>query len=258
MLKKLLLSALALAILLPSSVSAHRLEQRWERSFPVEDGIQFVLDNVNGNIEVRSWGENEIKIDALIEIKAPSKSKAEEIYEKIEFLVEKKDGYMRIEADLPRIRQVTMGFGDHISIAIHYEIRVPRATDLDLSSVNGGIDVDEVRGQFDIRTTNGSIDLDDMEGEGEVKTINGGIKCRIVEFPKKGRLEIGTTNGGVHLWLPDDVGGTLEAKTVNGRINLDIPLTKSIKVKKRKISGVLGDGEGTIKVGTTNGRISIE
>ena len=40
---------------------------------------------------------------------------------------------MRREADLPRIRQVTMGFGDHISIAIHYEIRVPRATDLDLS-----------------------------------------------------------------------------------------------------------------------------
>jgi len=258
MLKKLFLSVLAVVILLSSSVCAYRLERTWERSFSVEEGVRFVLDNVNGNIEVSSWDKNEIRVDAEIRIKAPSKSKAEELYEKIEFLVEEKEGYLSIEADLPRIRQVSMGFGDHISIAVRYDIRVPRTTDLDLTSVNGKVDVDAVRGLFDIRTTNGSIDLSDMEGAGEVKTVNGGIRCHIVEFPKKGRLDIKTTNGSVHLRLPDGVGGSLEAKTVNGGIDLDIPLTKSIRVKRRSVSGVLGDGEGTILVRTTNGGISIE
>jgi DUF4097 and DUF4098 domain-containing protein YvlB len=91
-----------------------------------------------------------------------------------------------------------------------------------------------------------------------VKTVNGGIKCHITQFPEGGRLEVKTTNGGVRLQLPEGVGGSLEAKTVNGGIDLDIPLSKSIKVKRRSISGVLGDGEGTILVRTTNGGISIE
>ena len=258
MLKKLLFSALALAVLLPSSVSAFKLEERWEQSFSVEEGVKFVLDNVNGGIEISSWDRNEISVEALIRIKAPSKSKAEELYKKIDFVIEKKTDYLRIEADLPRIRQVVMGLGGHISINIHYEVRVPRYTNLDLTTVNGGIDVEEVRGRFDIRTTNGSIDLRGMEGEGDLKTVNGGIKCQIVGFPRRGRLEIKTTNGGVHLWLPNDVDGSLEAKTINGGIDLDIPLTKKIKVKRRMISGVLGDGEGMIKVRTTNGGISIE
>jgi DUF4097 and DUF4098 domain-containing protein YvlB len=258
MLKKLLFAVLVLAIILPSSASAYRLERTWDRSFSVEEGVRFVLDNVNGDIEVSSWDEKEIRVDALIKIKAPSKSKAEELFEKVEFVIDEKKGYLRIEADLPRVRQVGFLFGDHISISVHYEVRVPRTTDLDLASVNGGIEVDDVRGRFDVRTTNGSIGLRGMEGDGDVKTVNGGIKCHITQFPEGGRLEVKTTNGGVRLQLPEGVGGSLEAKTVNGGIDLDIPLSKSIKVKRRSISGVLGDGEGTILVRTTNGGISIE
>ncbi len=256
--KKLLVLVLAAAILLPASASAFRLERMWERSFTVGEGAEFILENVNGDIEVSSWDGDEIEIRAEIRIKAPSKSKAEELYEKIEFLIDEKEGYLSVEADLPRMRQVGFLFGDHISIAIDYEIRVPGTTDLDLTSVNGDIDAEAVRGLFDIRTTNGSIDLRGMKGGGEVKTVNGGVKCRIVEFPKKGSLDIKTTNGGVRLYLPEGVGGSLEAKTVNGGIDLDIPLTKSIRVKRRSISGVLGDGEGKIQIRTTNGGISIE
>lgn len=256
--KKVLALILAASILLPSAASAFRLERTWERSFTVGEGAEFILENVNGDIEVSSWDRDELEIVAEIRIKAPSKSKALELYEKIEFLIDEKEGYLSIEADLPRIRQVGFLFGDHTSITIDYVVRVPLATDLGLTSVNGDIDAAAVRGRFDIRTTNGSIDLRGMMGAGELKTVNGGVKCRIVEFPKKGRLDIKTTNGGVRLDLPDGVGGSLEAKTVNGGIDLDIPLSKSIKVKRRSISGVLGDGEGKILIRTTNGGISIE
>mgnify|MGYP002394975407 FL=1 len=256
--RKLILPVLLLVIIASSSVTAYELEERWERSFPVAEDVEFVLQNVNGGIEVSSWDGNEILVEALIRIKAPSKSKARELHEKVDFEIEEKAGYLRIEADLPKIRQVSMGLRDHISIAVHYEVKVPRSIHLELESVNGGIDVEAVRGRFDIRTTNGSIDLRDMEGEGEVKTVNGGIECRIIEFPSEGRLGLRTTNGGVHLWLPDDVGASLEAKTINGRVDLDIPLVRSIRVKRRSISGVLGKGGGRIVVKTINGGISIE
>ncbi len=256
--RKLIVSILAIAILIPSSVSAYKLKETWKRSFSVEEGSQFVLENVNGGIEVSSWDNDEISVDATIIIKAPSKSKAEELFEKIEFLVDEKKGYLGIEADLPRIRHAGFFFFGRISISVHYDVRVPRSTDLALASVNGGIDVEGVRGRFDVRTTNGSIGLRAMEGDGNARTVNGGVKCHIVQFPEGGRLEVKTTNGGVRLRLPDDVGASLEARTVNGGIDLDIPLSESIRVKRRSISGTLGEGGGAILVKTTNGGISIE
>ena len=256
--KRKLVLLLLIAVLIPSSLYAYKLEERWEKTFQVEQGIEFVLANVNGGIDVSSWDRDEIRVEALIRIKAPSKSKARELYEKIDFEIKREKDYLRVVADLPKKRQVALGLFDHISISVHYEVRVPAFTNLNLTSVNGGIDVEDVKGRFEIRTTNGSIGMEDMRGEGDVKTVNGGVKCRITEFPERGRLEVVTTNGGIHLWLPDDVGGKLEAKTVNGGIDLDIPLTRKIKVKRRMISGVLGDGEGMIKLRTTNGGISIE
>jgi len=256
--KKLFVFIIAAAILIPSSVSAYKLEETWKRTFSVEEGVRFVCENVNGSIEVSSWDDDEISVDATIVIKAPSKSKAKKLFEKIEFLVDEKKGYLGIEADLPRVRQVGFLFFDRISISIHYDVKVPRRTDLRLSSVNGGIDVEDVRGRFEVRTTNGSIVLRGMEGDGELRTVNGGIKCQILEFPEGGRLDVKTTNGGVRLRLPEGVGASLEAKTVNGGIDLDIPLSESIRVKRRSISGTLGEGGGTIVVKTTNGGISIE
>lgn len=256
--RKLCALSLLIALILPSSLSAYRLEKTWERTFTVGKDAQFVLSNVNGGIEVNAWDGDEIEVRAEVRIKAPSKSKAEELYEKIEFMVEREDDCIRVEADLPRIRLLGFPFGERSSISIRYDVKVPRRIGLNLKSVNGDIESEGVQGTFDIHTVNGEIALRSMEGGGDIATVNGGITCYLEHFPRNGELDIKTTNGGVDLRLPQDVGGKLEAKTINGSIDLDIPLTKSIRVKRRRISGVLGDGKGTIRIRTTNGSISIE
>jgi hypothetical protein len=254
-------SAIALliaALLVPSSLSAYWLEKTWERTFAVEGDARFALSNVNGRIDVSSWDKGEIAINAEITIKAPSKSKAEELYEKMRFIVEEQGDYVGVEADLPRIRQVGFHFGEHTSISIRYDVKVPRRVSLDVKNVNGDVEAEGIRGTFDIETVNGDIVLRSMEGEGEAMTVNGGIICSIKQFPRDGQLDIKTTNGGVSLSLPENVSSSLDAKTFNGHIDIDIALKKSIKVKRTRVSGMLGDGEGSIRVRTTNGRISID
>jgi hypothetical protein len=249
---------LLVALFLPSSVSAYKLEETWERTFSVEDDARFVLENVNGSIEVDAWDGSEISVRAEIVIKARSRSKAEELFEKMEFKVEERDDYVRVEADLPRMRKLAFLFGERSSILISYEVMVPRRVCLNLRSVNGHIEAEGTEGSFDLHSVNGAIDLHSMSGEGYIDTVNGSITCSIAEFPRNGQLDIKTTNGGVQLRLPEDVDGKLDAKTWNGGIDLDIPLTKSIRVKRGRISGVLGEGGGAIKVRTLNGGISIE
>ena len=247
-----------LLLILPSALSAYKLNREWSKSFAVDEPVEFELRNVNGAIEVTVWDRSEISVTAEIQIKAPSKSKANELYEKLKFKVDAGGDRVSIEADLPRIRQVGFGLGDHASIRIRYEVKVPRQTSLKLKTTNGGIEARGARGAFDLETVNGGIDLLSAEGEGRIRTVNGGITCHLDEFFSGGDLELKTMNGSVELRLPEAAGGDLDAKTINGRVSLDFPLEGEVRVRRSRVSGRLGDGRGSINLRATNGQISVD
>jgi hypothetical protein len=252
---------LAAVLVLPMRVSAYRLKESWQRTFEVGPDCMLILENKIGSIDVESWGKNEVEVYAEIRIKAPSKSKAQKLFKRMEFDVGESPRRIRIKADLPRIRQDTFfGLlkGQGTSIAITYHVKVPRATRLDLETVNGDIDVDEVEGVFEVKTVNGSVDYYSPAGEGVIHSVNGSIECRIDDFPKAGELKLETVNGGIELGLPEDVGGELEARTSNGRVRVKMELQRKIKVKRSTIKGILGDGEGKIFVKTVNGGITLK
>ncbi|MCK4349959.1 MAG: DUF4097 family beta strand repeat protein [Candidatus Krumholzibacteria bacterium] len=247
-----------LLLIIPSALSAYKLKQEWKKNFAVGETAEFELENVNGAIEVTVWDRSEISVTAEIQIKAPSKTKANELYEKLKFIVDAQGDRVSIEADLPRIRQVGFSLGDHTSIRIRYDVRVPRQTSLKLKTTNGSIEARGARGAFDLETVNGGIDLLSADGEGRLKTVNGSITCHLDGFFSGGDLELKTTNGGVELRLPEGAGGDFYAKTTNGSVRLDFTLEGEVRVKRRQVSGRLGDGRGSIKLRATNGNISVD
>ena len=252
---------LVLVLILPSTLSAVRLKETWHKTFHARSGITFVLGNTNGSIEVEGWDREEIDILAEIKIKAPSKSKAQKLLNHLHFDIDEGDDRIAIKADLPRIRQdsfLNLFFGDKTSISIDYTVKVPNRADLQLETVNGRVATEEVSGTFDLRTTNGGIDMRSMEGEGEAHAVNGAIEAVIVDLPEDGDLTLKTVNGGIELKLPEGTGGRLEARTINGHIDLELDLRETIKIKRTSVKGILGDGRGTIYLKTTNGSISID
>ena len=249
---------LLLLLMVPSSLLAYKLEEEWHRSFAVDRPAELSIRNSNGSIEVEAWEGNEISVTARIQIKAPSKTKAEELYEKLKFVVDASGASVAIEADCPRIRQVWFGLGGHTSIRIRYYVKVPRQTGLKLKTTNGGIEARGVRGAFDLETVNGGIELLEAGGEGRLKSVNGGIRCHLDEFYENGDLRVKTTNGGIKIRLPEDAGAELDAKTVNGSVRLDFTLSGDVTVKRRRVSGRLGDGGGNIELRATNGSISVK
>ena len=136
--------ALALLCVLPATVQATRLEETRQWSFPVGENPGFELENVNGDIRVESWDGSSIEVTARIRIKAPSKSNARRLYEKIEFVIESDDSHASVRAVLPRIRQdefVNFGLGEQTAVRIRYAVKVPRGTSLTVSTVNGDIEL---------------------------------------------------------------------------------------------------------------------
>ncbi|HSG27941.1 MAG TPA: DUF4097 family beta strand repeat-containing protein, partial [Candidatus Krumholzibacterium sp.] len=164
-----------------------------------------------------------------------------------------------IKADLPRVRKGFFGwFGDNNeAIRVEYVVRVPHETDLDIESVNGRIDIEEVGGMFRVKTVNGGIDMDMLGGEGDVGTVNGGIGCSIRDFPHGGELNVKTLNGSVEIGLPGDLDAELDLKTTNGRIRVGFDIEDARTVKKRRVRATVGKGDGLVQVRTLNGGIRI-
>ena len=252
---------LILAVSVPQQVFAYKLETEWQRSFDIGKDPEFFLENVNGHIEVEGWNRNEIRVTAEITIRASSRKKVERIFEKINFEVDADRHEVYVRANLPKNRSGSF-FGlfgrNRESINISYHVKLPYRAHFELESVNGRITVDDVEGIFRVKTVNGGIDLELEGGAGDITTVNGGVDCDLKRFPISGELNIKTVNGSVNLNLPDDTGAVLDVGTLNGRVRLDFRLKDVSYRKKRKLKGVIGDGDGYIHVRTTNGSIDID
>lgn len=217
-----------------------------EITLPADRDVIGVDAAPNGGIHVESWDRNEILVRAKVQSHADSESDARNIVQEIDI-----DTSGTIEASGPRT-----GHGEGWSVS--FRLYVPRRSNLDLKSTNGGISIENVSGAIAFRTTNGGIHLTDLGGDVQGTTTNGGVSVDLAGNRWDGDgLDVRTTNGGVRVTIPADYNAQLETGTVNGGLEIDFPVTVQGRIN-RKIEATLGDGGTTIRVFTTNGGVKIQ
>ena len=199
----------------------------------------------NGGIRVEGWDRDEILIRARVHAQAESEEAAREIVGDIRL-----DTGGTIEADGPRT-------GRHEWWSVSYRIFVPRNSDLDLTTLNGGIRITDVSGDISFRATNGGVSLDGLSGDVSGSTTNGGLNVELTGEEWEGAgMDVRTTNGGVKINVPDGYSAHIESGTVNGAVRIDFPITVQGRIDRR-ISADLGRGGKTIRAVTTNGGVVI-
>lgn len=119
---------------------------------------------------------------------------------------------------------------------------------------SGGVDVQTVRaGRLVVDTGSGSVDLSGVSvPDVMVDTGSGGIDLELLVDVT--RLILDTGSGSVTVRAPDDLGGTVEIDTGSGSIDLDFPLEVT-SVRRDRVRGTLGDGDGEIRVDTGSGSV---
>jgi hypothetical protein len=151
--------------------------------------------------------------------------------------------------------------------AVSYELLVPRAMDLNLKAHNGGISISSVEGRLEFETQNGGVSLMDVAGDVKGRTTNGGVNVALAGNSWKGSgLDVITTNGGVHLSMPETYDANIETGTTNGGFRSNIPAlnvtTEDVRGAGRyqratRLNTVLNGGGAPIRVITTNGGVNI-
>ncbi|MDP2956109.1 MAG: DUF4097 family beta strand repeat-containing protein [Longimicrobiales bacterium] len=134
---------------------------------------------------------------------------------------------------------------------------MPENTDLDLQTVNGGIDVEGVSGDIQFETVNGGVHLAGVGGDVRGATENGGLQIELDGDRWSGTgLDARTTSGSVTVSIPRGYSAELETGTVNGSFDINFPVAGQGRIA-HTLRTTLGDGGPTIRAMTTNGGVRI-
>ncbi len=239
---------LALAVY-PLGLSAkEKFEQKFEKIEDLARDGKIVLSNISGSIEIRSWAEAKVKIEANKVSEAKSLDKAKENADKVQIVVDKTGGILRIETKYPDQR----GQNESLSVSVFYKVWVPEKASLKVKSVSGGLSVEGlggalesntvsgnvtlsgITGDVDSTVTSGTVNVSDVAGAVSLRTISGGITAERI----KGSVEAETTSGAIH--MRDIVGAkSVRAKVLSGNIDYEGDLAKDGKYTLEALSGRL-------------------
>lgn len=259
--------------------------QRVEREIACEAAPRIVLHNQNGAVIATSWEKQAVSIVAHKRV-SPSKSvwsffgfgggseSSEDsmaaALNDIEINIESKPAEVAIET-------IFKNPGIAKNRGVEYELRVPQGSTLELHTSNGQIDVSNVDGSLTLDSSNGQIVTNQTRGSVQAHTSNGAVTCREATGPvdlesSNGAISVDyigslapdaaiaceTSNGRIDLRLPSTTAFSLDARTSNGRITNEFPLSiPTSDSDRRHVVGDVGDGGATVRLRTSNGSIVV-
>lgn len=200
----------------------------------------------NGGVSVKAWDGSDVLVVQRIQAWAPSREEARSVASGIR--VHTAGG--EIYSDGPEM-------GRRRGYSVSYEIFVPRRMDLRLTTNNGPVAVNGVTGRMEISAHNGPLALRELGGDVHARAQNGPLTVVLGGSRWNGEgLDAETTNGPVTLAVPEGYRATLTTGTVNGPMNVDIPLTVQGRFP-RQFTTELGGGGAPVRAVTTNGPVVV-
>ena len=200
----------------------------------------------NGGVSVKAWDGADVLVRQRIQAWAPSREEARSVASAVRVHT----GAGEIYADGPESAR-RRGY------SVSYEIFVPRRMDLRLTTNNGPVAVNGITGRMELRAHNGPLALRDLGGDVHARADNGPLAVVLGGSSwSGGGLDAATTNGPVTLSVPSGYRATLTTGTVNGPMNVDIPVTIQGRFP-RQFTTELGGGGAPVRAVTTNGPVTV-
>jgi len=210
----------------------YRLEQRETVQRTLSGATAVDANNVNGFIHVTGDSGNTVRLEAEKIMRARDSEEMERAKREVTLDINQKDGIAQFYVNGPfRDHDHASSYhGFHERESRHYEvtynltIRVPRAIELILKTVNGEVTCADTSGKFEVNGVNGSITMNDIAGSGSVRTVNGRTTVSFRENPKA-ESEFHSLNGKVEVTFQPNLSADMRVKTFNGSAYTDFEST---------------------------------
>ena len=157
------------------------------------------------------------------------------------------------------------------------EIHMPRSAKVDVRSEDGSIVARGLQGELDFSSGDGRLQLDDVDGSLHARTSDGSVRVSgrfdVVDLHSSdGRVELEarpgsqlrqswqlrTSDGSVELRIPADLAADIELHTGDGHITTNIPIAVQGSFDKDNIRGKMNGGGNLLSVHTSDGSITLD
>ena len=232
----------------------HEESASWQKSYPLDAGGRLEIDNVNGKIRIEPGTGNTVEVTATKKARGATPEQAKASLERASIVETVSAGSVKLETKIARSGGITLNGG---SLQVEYMIRVPAGAEVDLATVNGGIEITGLKGRVIAETTNGGVEARGVSGQLHASTTNGGLDIDMAAVAEGG-VKLECTNGGINVRLPRDAKATISASITNGGISKgDLPIDVTGDNSRRRLEGRMNGGGPRVQIEGTNGGITL-
>ncbi len=278
------LAAVALTVLSVAPASAEVWTRRYElRGRP---SVRIVTDDFRVKVHTRASGPVEFRIEYELHKFGLVRSTPKQ--PRIEFRQE--GDTISLHAEEPNFIAFFATVETHSTI----EVTVPVDADVSVRTGDGSIECETLRGSTTLETGDGHIRANGLQGATWLRTGDGSIegfdlaggliarsgdghidvdgrfdrldvttgdgRVRAVARPGSRVREgwnLETRDGSLSLRIPLDLKAFLDARTGDGRLRVDLPITQAGSTRRHEISGQLNGGGGPLRVRTADGTLTL-
>src|SRR5213083_1966426 len=216
-----------------ATLAALALMQQTDTTVPVRAGARLEVHNFGGEIAVKTWNRNAVRVVA-------DHSSRDRVR------VDASDQVVRVKTEA----------GRRGPSQIDYAVTVPAWMALNLSGVYTDIKVDGAQNAITAETVNGDITLIQIESaNAEANTVNGDITYDGT-IKDGGRYRFGTHDGDVRVSVPEKANVSVSVSTFNGDFSACFPVQLTGKTKHR-FNFTIGSGSARLELESFGGDIKI-
>jgi Toastrack DUF4097 len=229
-----------------------KAQDEWTRTYPLGKDGSLEIINVNGRITAEGSDGSAVEVRAERMARGSSDEAATDLLGKIEMREEIGEARVRIEVRAPRLS----GLGGH---EIRWTVRVPKGVNVDLRTVNGGVRLNGLDGEVRAKSTNGGVTGQALRATTlDASATNGGVDIQVISALTTGTFNLESVNGGVTLALPADSRADVTARCVNGGISVsELDVLIEGERDRRRLQGRLNGGGARVSLETTNGGVRL-
>jgi hypothetical protein len=187
-------------------------ERTITQTYPASSSDKLDIENQFGNVTIKTWTRNEVKVDIKIEVSSDVKEAAQKIFDNIDVKHRKDGNTISFKTDLNIKDKQGYKGKQNSSMSVNYEVSMPANLSLDLDNKFGKTTLPDLEGKVNVKQEFGNLYAGKLSQPGKIEVRFGNA---VIESATNGKYEFGYANDEATI------------KNLSGKADIDIQFCKS-------------------------------